>query len=166
MADTTLYELGSTSDRTGGIVWIQKAAATPSGFQDYQISVTNLVAVETAAISALTTRVGNAEDRLDVVESQLNKDQQGTKVANFTVTMDEGDLLFRILLKSTQAATDLIITAGTGGYGTDDIFKQRTIAYNEYDAISMGEVFNATTTIYFQITQGIAEVTLYKDTGN
>lgn len=162
MADTTIYQLGTTTSRTNAILWVQRPDATPSGWRDYQITPENLIAAERTRITTLETNYTALEARVTTVESQLSKTVYSDAVSTFPIAFDAGDLLTRILIKSTNGT--LIISGGVSV--SEDIFREREISDGEYEAIPLAEPFASSGNLYITITQGRANITVWKDTGN
>jgi hypothetical protein len=147
---------------TGAIVVIHAPASTDSGWQDYYMTVLNLLKIATDPIDAINTGVEAQGVRITTLEANNSKTRDANRNAAYTIGQIANSLITNIIFvrKSGSPVVKVGYTSGAA-----DIMAQANLSSSVLSAVFTGAVYNdsaSTRNIYVTITGGTVDVVRYE----
>lgn len=163
MADFTTYELSPAPSRDSALFWVQIPSGAPSGYTDYYLDVDALLLAEQGLIAANTAAISALDTRVTTVEDGLTKVPESNKNASFEYTQPANSRIVSIEYRRTPASFTVnpVWSVGYTALGTEILALRATT--DSYRIISSvpDAYTTASRTIYFTASTGIIDVVIY-----
>jgi len=163
MADKNINQVngGQTTSPTNGRFYVIRPAATPSGFEDYWISESDLHSALNTLISSNTSNISNHETRITQVESSVLKTVvQNTGTFDFNMPINSS--IDSICIKTRTGNPIVSIVNATSG---DVYLSEYDIESDGYLRLTLNtEPFKNVSNIQVTVIGGYIDITRFTKT--